>query len=107
MPEPDEGMTRRNRAGGSSWAIRRYFMFAVAAFCMITVWYVLYRDLTSGPADTAVTMSFVTLIGLVGSYVFNATWEDISLAKIKGGASRIITPPASSKRQQPIIEDQP
>lgn len=106
MSDSEEGMSRRN-PGASNWAIRRRFMFVVAAFCMVTVGYVLYRDLTSGPADTAVTMSFVTLIGIMGSYVFNATWEDISLAKIKGGASRIIAPPANPARRQPVIEDQP
>lgn len=68
----------------SNWRIRRRFMFVVAAFCMLTVGYVLLKDLSSGPADTAVTMSFVTLISILGSYVFGAAWEDINMAKIKG-----------------------
>lgn len=74
----------RNPTQKSSWMVRRRFMFIVSAFCMATVTYVLYHDLSSGPADTAVTMSFITLLGIVGSYVFGATWEDVSIAKIKG-----------------------
>lgn len=68
----------------SSWQIRRRFMFTVSAFCMWAIAYVLYKDLTSGPADTTVTMAFVTLLGIVGSYVFGATWEDVSMSKLKG-----------------------
>lgn len=78
---------QRNPGGQSSWRIRRRFMFAVTAFCMWVIAYVLWKGLTTGPADTAVTMAFLTLIGIVGSYVFGATWEDVSIAKIKGPAA--------------------
>lgn len=74
-------MDKQRNPAGSSWKIRRRFMFAITAFCMAVVAYVLYRDLSSGPAETAVNMSFVTLLGIVGSYVFGATWEDISMAR--------------------------
>ncbi|URA07014.1 hypothetical protein P9A47_gp46 [Xanthomonas phage Elanor] len=83
-------------------------MFGVSAFCMWTVAYVLYRDLNSGPADTAVTMSFLTLLGIVGSYVFGATWEDVSLAKIKGPAgakSARLTKPAPGPGASADMED--
>ncbi|UYA99028.1 hypothetical protein P9A54_gp43 [Xanthomonas phage vB_Xar_IVIA-DoCa10] len=73
----------RNENWKSSWRVRRRFMFAVSAFCMWVIGYVLYRDLGSSPADTAITMAFLTLISIVGSYVFGATWEDVSLAKAK------------------------
>lgn len=94
--------------GQSSWRIRRRFMFVVSAFCMWAVAYVLWKDLSSGPADTAVTMAFLTLLGIVGSYVFGATWEDISMTKIKG-------PAAAARAQKPTpgpgastkIEDAP
>lgn len=85
-------MSERNENWKSSWTVRRRFMFAVAAFCMWTIGYVLYADRTSGPADTAITMAFLTLISIVGSYVFGATWEDVSLAKArlgKGGAAAV------------------
>lgn len=81
-------MNDRNIDWKSSWRIRRWFMFGVSAFCMWTVAYVLYRDLDSGPADTAVTMAFLTLLGIVGSYVFGATWEDVSKAKLLGASKR-------------------
>lgn len=96
-------MAERN-PGKSSWRIRRRFMFAVVAFCMATVAYVLIADRTSGPADTAVTMSYLTLLGIVGSYVFGATWEDVSTAKAKlrSGATPAPGPGASA-----TVEDEP
>lgn len=98
----------RNPGGQSSWRIRRRFMFAVTAFCMWVIAYVLWRGLTTGPADTAVTMAFLTLIGIVGSYVFGATWEDVSLGKAK-----IAKMPATSGKPAPgpgasaKVEDEP
>ena len=59
-----------------SWKIRRTFMFLIAAFCclMITLALLVVRE---GPvAETVVTMGFTTLIGIIGSYVFGATWDD-------------------------------
>ncbi len=84
-------------------------MFAVSAFCMWTVAYVLWRDLSSGPADTAVTMAFLTLLGIVGSYVFGATWEDISMTKIKGPAAAVARAqkPAPGPGASTKIEDAP
>jgi hypothetical protein len=79
MSEPDKS---RN-PGGSSWKMRRRMMFAVVFFCMWVIGYVIVKDRTSGPADTALTMAFLTLISIVGSYVFGATWEDLSLNKFK------------------------
>lgn len=95
--------------GQSSWRIRRRFMFAVSAFCMWVVAYVLWKDLTSGPADTAVTMAFLTLLGIVGSYVFGATWEDISMTKIKGPAAVAARAPrpAPGAGASAKVEDQP
>lgn len=51
-------------------------MFAISAFCVLVISYVLYRDMQSAVAEVAVTMSFVTLMSIVGSYVFGATWDD-------------------------------
>ena len=41
---------QRNPGGQSSWRIRRRFMFAVTAFCMWVIAYVLWKGLTTGPA---------------------------------------------------------
>lgn len=68
----------------TSWKYRRTFMFIVSAFCMFVVVFVLLKDLKSGPADTAVTMSFITLLGIVGSYVFGATWDDKNVMRFGG-----------------------
>lgn len=91
----------------SSWKIRRRFMFVVAAFCMLSVAYVLYRGLDTGPADTAVTMAFIVLLGIVGSYVFGAAWEDVSIAKIKGPAAMRGPKPAPGLGASAKVEDEP
>ena len=111
-------MNERNENWKSSWRVRRRFMFSVAAFCMWTIGYILYKDRTSGPADTAITMAFLTLISIVGSYVFGATWEDVSIAKAKlnkGGAAAVTatstttvtTKPAPGPVASASIEDEP
>lgn len=93
-------------------------MFAVAAFCMWTIGYVLYADRTSSPADTAITMAFLTLISIVGSYVFGATWEDVSIAKAKlgkGGVSAVTATSTTTVTAKPApgpgasaqMEDEP
>ncbi len=75
---------KQRNPGSSSWKVRRRMMFLVVFFCMWVIGYVLVKDRTSGPADTALTMAFLTIISIVGSYVFGATWEDLSLSKLKG-----------------------
>lgn len=67
-----------------SWKLRRRFMFAVSGFCMLVIGYILFRNLDTGPADTAMTMAFFTLGGIVGTYVFGATWEDVATKRILG-----------------------
>ena len=66
---------------GFSWKNRRRFLFACASFCMAVVAFVLYRDMQSEVAEVAVTMSFVTLISMTGSYVFGAAWQDVTEIK--------------------------
>jgi len=51
-------------------------MFAVLAFCMAVVTYVLLFSIETAAAKEAVVMAFVTIMGTVGSYVFGATWDD-------------------------------
>jgi hypothetical protein len=58
-------------------------MFIVSAFCMAVIWWCLYRNLDTRVAESAVTMAFLTLGGIVGSYVFGATWEDVQQAKLE------------------------
>jgi hypothetical protein len=58
------------------WTVRRRLIIVVSAFCMLTVAYCLWHRLDSKVAEAAVTMAFTTLMGIVGSYVFGAAWED-------------------------------
>ena len=68
----------------TSWVLRRRFMWVVSCFCMGVIAYVLGSGLDTAPADTAMTMAFLTLLGIVGSYVFGATWDDHNLMKFGG-----------------------
>lgn len=76
-------MTMERNTTTSSWQVRRRFMFIVSGFCMAVIFFVLWKDLTSGAAETAVSMGFATLLGIVSSYVFGAAWEDINVIKSK------------------------
>lgn len=70
------------------WAKRRRFMYVVSAFLMIVVGYALIRDLESAVAEAAVTMSIIGLLGIVGSYVFGAAWQDVSHMKFSAIAQQ-------------------
>lgn len=67
-----------------SWTKRRRFMYLVAAFCALVIGYVLWNDMTSSVAETAVAFSFICLGGIVGSYVFGAAWQDVNHMRIGG-----------------------
>ena len=73
-----------NQTNPYTWRRRRRFMYAVAAFCMLSIGYCLYEDLQSRVAETAVMFSYLTLMGCVGSYVFGAAWQDVSHMKTVG-----------------------
>lgn len=59
-----------------NWKIRRRWLFAIFTFCMAVITYVLVRNMDTSVAETAITMSFTTIIGCIGSYIFGATWDD-------------------------------
>lgn len=59
-------------------------MYLVALFCVAVICYVLGKQLESEVAETAVMFSFLTLIGIVGSYVFGAAWDDKNLMNMRG-----------------------
>lgn len=63
------------------WNKRVRFMYAVNAFCMVAIAWVLYFELETAAADTAVTMGFLGLITTTGSFVFGATWQDVTQIK--------------------------
>lgn len=51
-------------------------MIVVSVFFAAVVAYVLGAALDTKPAETAVMFAMVGLTGIVGSYVFAATWDD-------------------------------
>mgnify|MGYP000474489200 CR=1 FL=1 len=72
---------------------------AIVAFCFAVVGYILWRELESKVAETAVTMAFFLLGSVSGSYIFGATWQDISLGKPRSSTSTTTTtlPPVTPK----------
>lgn len=71
-----------------SWARRRRYLCAVTAFCMAVIAYVLWTKTDTRVAETAVSMAFLCLIGMVASYVFGAAWQDVSHMRINAGTSQ-------------------
>lgn len=63
------------------WRMRRRFMIATVVFCKAVIGYVLYNDMTSGSAETAISMAFLIIGSTVASYVFGAAWEDVNKHK--------------------------
>lgn len=71
----------------SNWRIRRRLIFLTVFFCMALIAYVVWRDSDTKLMDTALTMAFITLGSVIGSYVFGATYEDVSVTRMKTGSS--------------------
>lgn len=76
-------MTQPALPQGGSWARRRRFMYAVTLFCMAVIFYCVAFAEDTAVTQTALFGSFMVLGGIVGSYVFGATWEDISIARLR------------------------
>lgn len=91
MSDDDVEVSEINGTAKPQWARRRAFMFTIAAFCMGAIAYVLFKGLDTKPAEAAVTGGFLALLGMVGSYVFGATWEDINLNN-PGGSVKVTRP---------------
>jgi hypothetical protein len=57
-------------------------MMVITVFCMWTIAYCLRHGLDNRSAETAIEMAFLCLTGIVSSYVFGATWENIHRMKL-------------------------
>jgi hypothetical protein len=68
-----------------TWRKRRRYLYILTAFCMLVIAYCLYMGKEDRVAETAVTMSYWSLIAFAGSYVFGAAWQDVSHMKATGG----------------------
>lgn len=66
-----------------NWQVRRLFMLAQMLFCKVVIGYVLWFNLESRVAETAVDFSFVLMGTIILAYVFGATYEDIAKAKLR------------------------
>lgn len=103
----DYTVTDRNENWKSSWRVRRRFMFAVSPYTCGSSGTCCTRTWPPGRADTAITITepFLTLINIVRSYVFGATWEDVSWRRLKGpaGATRHPPAPGASQRMEGLL----
>jgi hypothetical protein len=52
-------------------------------FCKLVIGYVLWNDMKSSPADTALYAAFVLLGTIILAYVFGAGWDDLNKMKFK------------------------
>ena len=64
-----------------TWTRRRRFMYVVSAFCMLVIGFVVGTGMVTSAGEVAVTMGFLCLISVTGSYVFGATWDDQNARK--------------------------
>ena len=67
---------------GITWRNRRRAMWSALVFCMASIAYVLVMRLESSVAETTVTMSFLSIMSIIGSYVFGAAWQDVTQIKV-------------------------
>jgi hypothetical protein len=51
----------------------------ILLFCKLVIAYVLYNDMDSESAQTAVNMAFIIMGTSLSSYVFGAVYEDTKL----------------------------
>lgn len=58
----------------TNWKVRRFLLFVVIAFCMAVIWRGMPMDTKT--AETAVTMAFYTIIGVMVVYVWGAIGDD-------------------------------
>ena len=56
-------------------------MLAALAFSASVISYCIYTGVDTEVNQTAVSMGFITIISIVGSYVFGATWDDKNIYK--------------------------
>lgn len=60
------------------WDKRRFMIYVVIAFCMGCVAYILWKGYDTRVAETVVECAFFVIASMCGSFVFGATWQDIS-----------------------------
>lgn len=70
-------MTTPSSEPHGTWVVRRRFMMAIVAFCMVTIAWTIQTGRTDRVAETVITMSFGVLWATLGSYVFGAVWAKV------------------------------
>lgn len=61
-----------------SWTNRRRTLFATLAFCALVIAYIMVWGGDTRVNETIVQFAFITAGGCVGSYIFGATWQDVT-----------------------------
>lgn len=85
-----------NRGDAPSWLLRRLVIFGVLALCFYVVIRITEKD-ASRPVDEILVLSaFSTIIAVVGSYIFGASWENIKISGNMLGRRRPVYDEAES-----------
>ena len=64
-----------------SWRNRRRMMWAGFVLSWLIIFWILWYDMQSSVAETAVVMAFLNITGTIGSFVFGAVWQDVSIKR--------------------------
>ena len=89
------------KAGDDSWTIRRRLLFLTSFFYMLVVGYCVVRGTDNELFRTTVTFCIIALTGNVGTYVFGASWEDLTMVK-----NGFIKPNSAFKPISPMKEEE-
>ncbi len=78
------GSTIMKGAGGRpSWKNRRKIIFASLLFCAFCIMFIMFQGNDTRVNESIVLGSFMLAGSVIGTYVFGATWQDLSIEKIK------------------------
>ena len=60
---------------------QKLWVAAINIFCMVVILCIILLDKKGPPVDTAIWMSFATMISITGSYLFGEMWTDMNITK--------------------------
>jgi hypothetical protein len=61
------------------WRMRRRIIILALLFCAAGMTYILIRDVDNELNRTAFTVFGYAALGIIGTYVFGATWHDVAV----------------------------
>lgn len=95
-----------DESGKPSWKVRRRIILSTLVFCAFAVLYIMFQGNDTRINETIVLGCFGLAGSVIGFYVAGASWEDISLEKIKSKGSTRKTPSEAGKIDPPKFIDE-